>query len=154
MQNSPSFLPLQQGWWAISIRASIESVLICAMVGSILFFPFIHQYHFINGQVELLVAFFVAAVVTSGLLAGLFLPLLAILKGRKISMSGNELAGTLLVLAIFAELLGYLLLKGFHGPAYRGKLLLFAVMMDTALASWLFANRLSAITRIFQSRTS
>jgi hypothetical protein len=71
-----------------------------------------------------------------------------------VAVTANELAGTLLVLAIFAELLGYLVLKGMHGPAYRGKLLLFAVMMDTALASWLFANRLSAIGKILQTPRS
>lgn len=150
MKTPETQIPNQPQWWAVGLRASIETVVACGLVGTVLFWPFVHQYHLFQGSVGWIMSFLAGAAVGLGCSAGIFLPSLALLRVRKMSMTPKELSAMWLVGLIFLVLLGFLAAKGLHGPAYRGKLLLFAVMMVSAIASWIFPNRYSAIVKILQ----
>lgn len=143
-------IPDQPHWWAVGLRASIETVVACGLAGVVLFWPFVHQYHLLQGSIGWMMAFLAGSAVGLGCSAGIFLPTLAILRTKKMKMSPKELSALWLVGLVFLVLLGFLAMKGLHGPAYRGKLFLFGVIMESAIASWFFPNRYAAISRILQ----
>ena len=140
-----------QGLFNAGFWAAVETILIAACVGTLLFFPFVSQYGLERKAIQGMAAFAAGGAVTAGLCAGLFLPAIGLLRKLEIRISGKELAALLLVLAIFAELVFFLVFKGVHPPAYRGKLFLFGLMMISALSSWVFAMRFEAISRLLSN---
>lgn len=137
-----------QGLFNAGFWAAVETILIAACLGTLLFFPFVSQYGLERKVIQGMAAFAAGGVVTVVLCAGLFLPALAMLRKLEIKITGKELACLLMVLAIFGELVFFLVFKGVHPPAYRGKLFLFGLMMISAFSSWVFAMRYEAISRL------
>lgn len=133
-----------------ALRATLESAIVAAMLGGVLFYPFLSGYHLHSKGMYLFAGGVAGGAIGIGLGLVLLLPLVLGFRAAGARPGVREVAGTGMILAVFGELLGWLVVKGFVQPGNQGGLFLFGLFMLTMICTWTFALRFNQIQKLMQ----
>lgn len=132
---------MQKSIFLAAFVSALETALMLAPLGMLLYYPFVAAYEIPDVSTNLLYSVGYMLAFGAALAFLVLMPATIYLQSMKKGISRKELTGSLGTLAMVMVLTALLVYKGFEAPGIIGLRLLFGLLMSIMAVTWTFALR-------------